>query len=256
MNLAINAAESISGSNGMVTISTWEEDFDPRKIQESRFEQEIEPGRYVALEVKDTGCGMSQETLRRIFDPFFSTKFTGRGLGLSAVLGIVRGHRSAIAVESNPGEGTSFRVYFPALNIPASALVKTPTEDRRPNWRGSGKILVVDDEATVLVVAQRILEHLGFDVLLAENGKQAIDVFRENADEIKVVLLDLTMPHMGGEETFDALRRIRPDVPVVLSSGYPEERAKAGFRAEDLAGYVQKPYTINALAGAIQARFS
>ncbi len=256
MNLAINAAESISSPDGMVTISTWQEDFDLRKLQESRFEQEIDPGRYVALEVKDTGSGMSQETLRCLFDPFFTTKFTGRGLGLSAVLGIVRGHRSAIAVESTPGKGTSFRVYFPALDIPASTLSKTPPEDFRPDWRGSGKILVVDDEATVLVVAQRILEHLGFDVLLAENGKQAVDVFRENADEIKVVLLDLTMPHMGGEETFDALRRIRPDVPVVLSSGYPEERAKAGFRAEDLAGYVQKPYTINALAGVIQARFS
>ena len=111
-------------------------------------------------------------------------------------------------------------------------MPQSPAEDHRQTWRGSGKILVVDDEATVLVVAQRSLEHLGFEVLLAENGKQAIQVFKENADEIQVVLLDLTMPHMGGEETFDALRRIRPDVPVVLSSGYPEERAKAGFRAE------------------------
>jgi len=256
MNLTTNAAESITGPRGVVTIATWQEDLDPRTIQESHFEQEIDPGRYVCLEVRDTGCGMSPETLRRIFDPFFTTKFTGRGLGLSAVLGIVRGHRSAITVESVLDTGTTVRVYFPALDVPARAVPKAPLEDHRQTWRGSGKILVVDDEATVLVVAQRILEHLGFEVLLAENGKQAIQVFKENADEIQVVLLDLTMPHMGGEETFDALRRIRPDVPVVLSSGYPEERAKAGFRAEDLAGYVQKPYTISTLAGVIQARFS
>lgn len=256
MNLATNAAESFTARGGVVTVSTRTVTLEKHTVLDSHFEQEIAPGLYVCLEVRDTGCGMSPETQGCMFDPFFTTKFTGRGLGLSAVLGIVRGHRGAIAIESAVDEGTVVRVYFPALEIAARSTRNSYLEERRESWKGSGKVLVVDDEATVLMVAQRILEHLGFEVLLAENGQQAIDVFREHAEEIKAVLLDLTMPHMGGEETFDALRQIRPDVPVVLSSGYPEERAKAGFRGEDLAGFVQKPYTVKTLASAIQSRFS
>jgi len=256
MNLVTNAAESIGDHKGVVTISTWEQELDGGQLQHSYLEQQVSAGPYVCIEVRDTGCGMNKETQHRMFDPFFSTKFTGRGLGLAAVLGIVRGHRSAIEVESAPGEGTSVRVYFPALEISARAVRKRQTEERTLNWRGSGKVLVVDDEATVLMVAQRILEHLGFEVLLAEDGQQAVEIFKEDAESIKAVLLDLTMPQMGGEETFEALRQIRPDVPVLLSSGYPEERAKVGFRGHELVGFVQKPYTVNALASVIQTRLS
>lgn len=256
MNLITNAAESIASDKGVVSISTWEQELEGEGLEHSYLDQHISTGPYVCIEVRDTGSGMSEETQHRMFDPFFSTKFTGRGLGLSAVLGIVRGHRSAIEVESTPGEGTAVRVYFPALEIPARTAREPRVQSASLNWRGCGKVLVVDDEATVLMVAQRILEHLGFEVLLAEDGQQAVEIFRGDADSIKAVLLDLTMPQMGGEETFEALRQIRSDVPVVLSSGYPEERAKVGFRGQDLVGFVQKPYTVNALADAIQARFS
>jgi len=256
MNLVINAAESIGKRKGIVTVSTRLQNLRAGELEDGYLDQQVPPGPYVCIEVRDNGCGMSEETRHRIFDPFFSTKFTGRGLGLSAVLGIVRGHHSAIEVKSALDKGTAVRVFFPALEVSACSVRKRQAEASSLNWRGTGKVLVVDDEATVLMVAQRILEHLGFEVLLAENGQQAIEIFKDNADAIKVVLLDLTMPHMGGEETFDAIRQIRPDVPVVLSSGYPEERAKAGFRGQELAGFVQKPYTVNALANVIHARFS
>ena len=256
MNLITNAAESIGSHKGVVTISTFERALDGRELEHSYLDEHVSAGPYACIEVRDTGCGMSKETQHRMFDPFFTTKFTGRGLGLSAVLGIVRGHRSAIEVESVVDEGTVVRIYFPALEMPAQSARRHESRASKPGWRGSGKVLVVDDEATVLMVAQRILEHLGFDVLLAENGQQAIEILKEDADSVNMVLLDLTMPQMGGEETYAALRQIRSDVPIMLSSGYPEERAKVGFRDHDLAGFVQKPYTVNALATALQKRFA
>ena len=253
MNLATNAAESLDGRPGPVIVATRVQELAEGEIQHSYLEQDVPPGRYVCMEIQDTGCGMNEETQRRMFDPFFSTKFTGRGLGLSAVLGIVRGHQGAIVVESAPGKGTALRVYFPALDLPAHATQKKQSATpERAGWRGTGKVLVVDDEPAVLAVAQHILEHLGFEVLVAENGPQAIETLRDNADSVRMVLLDVAMPEMGGEETFAALREIRPDVPVLLSSGYSEDRAKAGFASDDLAGFVQKPYTAHTIARVIR----
>ena len=194
---------------------------------------------------------MDSETTGRIFDPFFSTKFAGRGLGLSAVLGIVRGHKGAIRVYSESGRGTTFKVLFPysdALALPAAA-----EKFDILNVRGQGTILIVDDEETIRAVGKSMLEKVGFTVLTACDGREGVEVFSQHADEIRVVLLDMTMPHLNGEEAFREMRRIREDVRVILSSGYNEVDATGRFAGKGLAGFIQKPYPIEALVGKLAA---
>ncbi|MCX7013742.1 MAG: response regulator, partial [Candidatus Sumerlaeota bacterium] len=200
---------------------------------------------YVYLGVRDTGCGIDKQIQARIFDPFFTTKFPGRGLGLAAVLGIVRGHRGAIKVYSEPGKGTTFKVLFPAATSPAERLEKQT--ERRTAWRGSGTILLVDDEETVRALGKKMLERLGFDVLTASDGREALQVYAARRDDIVCVMLDLTMPHLDGDATFRALRRIRQDVKVIMTSGYNEEEVTQRFMGRGLMGFLQKPYQLSAL---------
>jgi signal transduction histidine kinase/ActR/RegA family two-component response regulator len=252
MNLVINGAEAIpENRTGSVLIATGVQDVDAAYIRTTLPDTEIAEGRYVTLEVHDTGVGISPDQVRQIFDPFFTTKFTGRGLGLAAVKGIVRGHKGAIKVYSTPGRGTGFKLLFPASRHEARNTASAAGE--QPLLTGSGTVLVIDDEEIVRCTAQAALERFGYKVLLADDGLQGVERFRELACEIDLVLLDMTMPAMSGEDTFRELRLIRPEVKVILSSGYNEVEAIRRFTGKGLAGFVQKPYTSARLAEAVKS---
>ena len=246
MNLVINASEAIGDRSGVVTISTGARHCDAEYLRETFLDDSLPEGLYVSLEVSDTGCGMDKETQARIFEPFFTTKFTGRGLGMSAVLGIVRGHKGALKVYSEPGKGTTFRLLFPASFQEGEETV-AETVESGSEWCGSGTVLLVDDDETILGIGRLMLERLGFSVLTAGDGQEAVEIFRFRGKEIALVLLDLTMPRMNGEEAFRELRRIDPDVRVVLSSGYSEQEIAARFAGRGLAGFIQKPYQVERL---------
>jgi two-component system cell cycle sensor histidine kinase/response regulator CckA len=249
MNLAINASEAIGDSVGLVEIVTSECDV---KIEDGEVNQLGEPlpaGKYVCLNVRDNGSGMSEETLSHIFDPFFTTKFTGRGLGLSAVSGIVRSHGGNISVNSKLGSGSNFRILFPALQ-----RKKVERIDRCAHFNlyGSGAILVVDDEEMVRRTASVALRHYGYEVLLAENGKRALEILELAGPRLKAVILDTTMPVMSGAETLAEIRRMWPSLTVVMTSGFTLDEAMKRFRESGIAGFVQKPFTAQALAEAVK----
>jgi two-component system, cell cycle sensor histidine kinase and response regulator CckA len=246
MNLVLNAAEAVGEGIGTVRVKTGLQEVNESYLQEPFASEWISPGFYVCLEVQDNGCGMTEETKSKIFDPFFTTKLTGRGLGLAAVLGIVRGHRGAIQVVSAPGEGTTFRVLLPAAAT--SQTVEPRAESPRPDVTGTGSLLVVDDEELVRHFAKDVLESCGYEVLEAANGQEAVELFRQRAAQIAGVLLDMSMPVMSGAEALRQLKEIRSDVRVVLSSGYDEIDAVQRFAGESSFDFIQKPYTPAALA--------
>ncbi|OQX14286.1 MAG: hypothetical protein BWK76_14935 [Desulfobulbaceae bacterium A2] len=248
MNLVTNASDSIEDKSGVITITTGVMEADHEYLSETYLDDDLPPGFYAYLEVSDTGCGMDRETRACLFDPFFTTKFTGRGLGMAAVLGIVRGHRGAIKVYSEPGHGTTVKVLFPCSAPPEAGQHKAAACGPSPH---QGLILVVDDEETVRAVSKMMLEHAGHRVLTAEDGRDGLQRFREQPDEIDMVLLDMTMPHLNGEECYREMRRIRPDVRVLLTSGYNEQEAIARFAGKGLAGFVQKPFSMGELLGAV-----
>lgn len=244
MNLVINASEAIGDRSGVITISTGAMECSEEYLKDGYVVEPGEPGMYVWFEVSDTGCGIDRESIGRLFEPFYTTKFTGRGLGLSAVVGIVRAHKGALRVYSEVGQGTTFKVLFPEV---ATAEQTLPAGDPEAGWRGEGTVLLVDDEETVRTVSSKLLRRLGLNVLLAEDGRQAVELYRERKQEITLVLLDLTMPHMNGEEAFRELRTLNPDVQVILASGYSETDVGSRFTGKGLAGCLQKPYTLNKL---------
>jgi PAS domain S-box-containing protein len=248
MNLVINGAEAIGDQRGTVLVTTGLQEIDEAYGQTLVVSAgELAPGPYVFIEVHDTGSGMDEATREKIFDPFFSTKFTGRGLGLAAVLGIVRAHKGAIKVYSTPGRGSTFKVFLPATA--ARAHAPAPSSQA---FRGSGVVLVVDDDSLVRETTRSMLEYFGFSVLVGVNGRDGVDVFAARAADIRLVILDMTMPELNGEEAFRELRQIREDVPVILTSGYNEIEATRRFMAKGLAGFLQKPYTPMDLAEKIR----
>jgi CheY-like chemotaxis protein len=239
MNLVINAAEAIEG-NGVVRISTDRIRLEVEDLARTESLSHLTPGEYVLFQVEDSGVGMHEETRSRIFDPFFTTKFTGRGLGLSAVSGIVRGHRGAIQVISAPGQGSTFRVYLPVSHEPPEPW---QTEDPLPPVQGSGTVLVADDDPVVRRVSEDALERRGYRVITAEHGREAVDLFQKHKGEIALVVLDLAMPVMAGEEAHEKIKAIQPDIPILISSGYSELIASSRFGPRGMGAFIQKPYT-------------
>jgi PAS domain S-box-containing protein len=253
MNLITNASEAIGDRSGVIALSTGAMNCDrayldgiDEALRVGR-KQPLPEGVYTYFEVADTGCGMDDKTLAKIFDPFFTTKFTGRGLGLSAVLGIVRGHGGVLKIYSESNRGTTFKVLFPANNLPEEYVSQHKPAEVDMDWKGTGTILIADDEEAICAVGKQMVERFGFKAITACDGREALELFVENQDEITCVLLDLTMPHMDGEEAFRELRRICPSVAVLLCSGYNEQDATQRFAGKGLAGFVQKPYTLATL---------
>jgi two-component system, cell cycle sensor histidine kinase and response regulator CckA len=250
MNLLLNAAEAIPENQaGEIRIRTGEKRVGPGQVVDEMTAVELSPGEYVCLEVSDTGIGMEPEVKARIFDPFFTTKFTGRGLGLPSLAGVVRSHNGAVQVATTPGAGSTFRVFLPAsARAEDSATVNAPTAERPT----IGSILVVDDEDILLGFTRIALEQAGYPVLTAEDGQRAIEVFDRHAAEIGAVLLDLMMPVMDGKETAAALKAQRPDLPIVLMSGYSADEAERIFANDTLAGFIQKPFTAQKLVAGLE----
>ena len=248
MNLVINSSEAIGDTSGVITITTGCIDCDRSYLKDVWLDENLTDGLYVFLEVADTGCGMDKEVMGKLFDPFFTTKFTGRGLGMAAVLGIVRGHKGAIKVNSEAGTGTTFKILLPASGKPAEICNNDLHID---DWQGSGTVLLVDDEETVRGIGSDMLKELGFSVLTAADGLEALEMFKYR-DDISFVILDLTMPHMDGEECYRELRKLKPDVKVIMSSGFSELEVTQKFIGKELAGFIQKPYRLNILKEAIR----
>ena len=261
MNLITNASDALGESGGTITLRTGMVDLE--ELEQQRFGRpphgedpvERDAGPLVYLEIGDSGQGMSPDTLSRIFDPFFSTKFSGRGLGLAAVMGIVRSHRGFIRIRTELGKGTAFRVLFPAVGGAVPNLQKPSAE--RSEWHGSGTILVVEDEEGVREVAERMLQDIGFETIGAEDGRHALDLMREVGDRVTTVLLDLSMPRMGGAETFRRLREMKPNLPILMMSGYTEQVVAPQFSnsGPGITGFLQKPFLAEDLI-AVLRRFA
>jgi len=250
MNLVMNASDALADLPGVIRISTGLVHASRAYLAGVLFSAELAEGYYSFIEVTDTGCGMSRETLAKIFDPFFTTKFAGRGLGLAAVLGIVRGHEGTLKVTSEPGKGATFRLLLPAAGGVAPEAKAAPAV--ADHWHGQGRVLVVDDEDSVRVVAAHMLHLLGFETAPATDGRDALDRIRREPGAYDVMLLDLTMPHLDGEQTLREVRRVRPDLPVVLMSGFNEQEATTRFSEHGLAGFLQKPFTHDELRAQLQ----
>jgi two-component system cell cycle sensor histidine kinase/response regulator CckA len=244
LNLVTNAADAMADAAGRISVTTAALHAGRDLLDARPATRHLPAGLYAVLQVSDTGSGMDEGTRARIFDPFFSTKFTGRGLGLSAVQGIVRGHKGVVEVESSPGHGSTFRVLLPAVGSvadPAHGLS-----------RGAGKtVLVIDDEDEVRAVARKLLEAVGFTVLTAVSGRDGVDTFRNFPDQVSAVLLDLTMPAPDGRATFRELRAIRADVPVVLWTGYGRQEVLASFGPDRPTAFLRKPFTAGELHAAV-----
>jgi PAS domain S-box-containing protein len=253
MNLVINAGEAIGNRDGLITLRTESRVVDSPYIRTHPDAAGLSLGEYVVLEVSDTGCGMDDTIKAKIFDPFFSTKFTGRGLGLAAVAGIVRSHKGAIVVSSQPGKGSTFNVLLPAI---ARSAKGQPAEGAHVAEEDSGVVLIIDDEPIVRRMARMALERSGYSVLVAHDGPTAIDIFKRHPGKIGLAVLDLSMPGMSGEEILPELRKIRPEVKVLVSSGYSEAEAMAMFQGQQVYGFIQKPYTADRIADMVKRTLS
>lgn len=251
MNLVMNASEACGENGGRIVVRTGVVDVDHAYLATTYLSLPAAPGRYVFLEVSDGGAGMTPEILRRIFEPFYTTKFSGHGLGLSAVLGIVRSHRGAVKVESEHGRGTTFRVLLPAAAGTASAGAPKDRFDLE-SWRGSGQVLVADDEEAVREVASQILRRFGFEPIVARDGRDAVEIFRRHPAGFRAVLIDLSMPVMNGRDASHRIQQMNPEVPVLLMSGYNHINAAERHANDRFSGFIQKPFETTRLISALR----
>ncbi len=249
-NLTTNAWEAIDENQGTVNLTVkMVSAADIPSAHRFPFDWQPQNVTYACLEVTDTGCGIAEEDIDKVFDPFFSSKFAGRGLGLSVALGIVKTHNGAVTVESGVGRGSSFRVFFP---VSAEEAPRQPEKTIRPLPReGGGTVLLVDDEEILRDMAATMLTRLGYTVLAAKDGVEAVEIFTQHQEEIRCVVSDLTMPRMNGWQTLTALRRLSPGIPVILSSGYDEAQALLGDHPERPQVFLHKPYQKSALQAAL-----
>jgi len=252
LNLVTNAAEAIDAAGGNIWVRTGCVEVTPATAHSSFAPIEPPAGSYAFLEVEDDGIGISEETRGRLYDPFFTTKFSGRGLGLAAVLGIVKSHNGAILLDTQPGEGSRFRVLLPLEDV-TPLCEPTPNTSYAELSTAEACVLVVDDEAPVRAATSEILRSLGYRVYQADGGISACRVFRQHLREIDIVLLDLAMPDMNGEQTLRQLKKLRSDVRVILLTAYAEDEFRVRFLKGDLAGFLTKPFARDELIQALRA---
>ncbi len=252
MNLIMNASEAGGDEGVVITLRTSAVEASRADLSETYLDQRLPTGRYVCLEISDTGCGMDEETKAKLFDPFFTTKFAGRGLGLAAVLGIVRSHHGTVDIQSRPGKGTTFKVLLPVAQQIRQVASDHRHAETRADLGETGTVLIVDDEENVRKATGWALTSSGFTIVTAPDGQTAVELFAERPNEIAVVLLDLTMPGMPSSETLKELQRIRSDVPVIICSGYSQEDVAGRFTGRGPAGFLKKPYELETLVGKIR----
>lgn len=245
MNLITNASDALEERSGTITVFTSVQYCDHCFLNSTFLPKEQKEGEYVCLKITDNGIGIQPAAIEKIFDPFYSTKFVGRGLGLAAVLGIVHGHHGVIKVESEIGVGTTFSLFFPvyeSLKTTSSAFLESEIMGTN-----KGKVLFVDDEGVIHIVLKALLKHIGFESIAANDGEKALELYKKHQSDIDLVILDLTMPGMSGEEVFDELRRFNPDLKIIISSGYSEKDVVERFAGKKMTGFIQKPYTVDGL---------
>ncbi|HIJ80869.1 MAG TPA: PAS domain S-box protein [Desulfuromonadales bacterium] len=246
MNLIINAAEAIGDVEGEIDVSLSKVEIKADQSEKDHLGMIIPAGRYICFEVNDNGCGMDDDTRRKIFEPFYTTKFTGRGLGMSAALGIIKAHKGSLQLESRLGHGTTFKVYLP---VPISEFESEEANQKTASaaWQGSGTILLAEDEVQVKSIAIELLQILGFNVLDAANGKEALELYQQNAADITLVVTDIGMPVMNGYELFYKLKQFDPQLPIIISSGFGEGDIASKIPREAMAGLINKPYKFEQL---------
>jgi signal transduction histidine kinase len=242
VNLIANASESLEEKPGTVKVTTGSEHCSEEFLQRMHLPEPLPPGDYVYLEVSDTGSGMSADMVEKIFDPFFTTRFAGRGLGLPAVLGIVRSHKGAIQLDTAPGKGTRIRLYFPVPSTITSTYVASG--EVLGDWHGHGSVLLADDEEMVVSVGTMMLKHIGLDVVTAADGEEALTRAVQFREQLQCIILDLSMPHMNGDATCAEFKKLFPDIPIVISSGYMRDDIEHQFSPGHVAAFLPKPFEL------------
>lgn len=244
MNLMINAAEALGENQGKISVALTRVELGPGRAEVDYLGRSISAGDYLCLEIADNGCGMDNVTSKRLFEPFYTTKFTGRGLGMPAVLGIITTHKGALQFSSQPGKGSSFLIYLPLHN--SDFVEEAPLEVAAAKQEG-GTILLVEDEKQLREIAKTLIEELGYTVIVAANGKEALELYQADATEIALVVTDIDMPGMNGYELCKALKKINNALPIILSSGFGDQYDTTQITAEAISGFLGKPYNFEQL---------